>query len=93
MTYQKNSGLDPKKLIQDVATRWKWTYLMLVRFCELKENVKATQTLLDSPGFHVLSRDNWKVAKELTIVLNPFFEATKSVNQEKYSTAKCLFVS
>lgn len=47
MTYQRNSGLEPKQFLQDVGTRWNSTYLMLQRFCVLQEYIKSTIAILD----------------------------------------------
>ncbi|WP_447545078.1 hypothetical protein, partial [Neisseria gonorrhoeae] len=47
-TYQIKNGIkDPKKLIQDVPTRWNATYYMISRFVELETSVRGTMGLLD----------------------------------------------
>lgn len=43
--YQLNSGT-PKKLIQDIATRWNSTYYMLARFIELDNALNATLAIM-----------------------------------------------
>lgn len=92
INYQRNSGLEPKKLLQDVSTRWNSTYLMLQRFCELEEAIKSTVALIDKQDLPVLNHLDWKMAKELIVVLKPFFEATKGLSGEKYSTSSIAIV-
>lgn len=87
ITYQINNGIDkPKKLIQDVQTRWNATYYMLNRFIELENSIRGTLGLLDKAP-QSLSCDEWTVIKELCTVLRPFEEATKAVSGESYMTA------
>lgn len=45
-TVQKNMGLEPKKLIKEVATRLNSTGYMLKRIVELKDAVKTTVAII-----------------------------------------------
>lgn len=79
-TYQINNGInEPKKLLQDVQTRWNATYYMLNRFIELEDSIRGTMGLLDKAP-QSLNSDEWSLIKELCIVLRPFEEATKAVS-------------
>lgn len=75
----------PKKLIQDVSTRWNSTYFMLKRFVLLQEPIKATLALIDK-DLPVLTPVQWKMLCELILVLKPFYTVTKTVSGEKYAT-------
>jgi len=81
MLYQENSGATPKKLLQDVATRWNSTFHMLNRFVELETTVKATVAIIDA-DLHILTPEEWKICKELCLVLKPFDEVTKIISGE-----------
>lgn len=91
-TYQINNGInEPKKLLQDVQTRWNATYYMLNRFIELEDSIRGTMGLLDKAP-QSLNSDEWSLIKELCIVLRPFEEATKAVSGESYMTASIVIV-
>lgn len=41
-TYQINNGIkEPKKLIQDIQTKWNSTYYMICRFVELETSIRG----------------------------------------------------
>ena len=90
--YQTSNGSKaPKKLMQDISTRWNSTYYMLERFVELEDAIRGTLGLLDNPP-QTLSADEWKITKELIQMLLPFEEATKAVSGSKYMTASIILV-
>lgn len=91
-SYQINNGIDkPKKLLQDVQTRWNSTYYMLNRFIELENPIRGTLGLLDKAP-QTLNSDEWSIIKELCTVLRPFEEATRAVSGESYMTASIVIV-
>ncbi|KAF0748355.1 zinc finger BED domain-containing protein 4-like, partial [Aphis craccivora] len=91
-TYQINNGIDkPKKLLQDVQTRWNSTYYMLNRFIELEIPIIGTLGLLNKAS-QTLNSDEWTIIKELCTVLRPFEEATRAVSCESYMTASIVIV-
>lgn len=91
-TYQINNGATtPKKLIQDVVTRWNSTYYMIDRLLELEDAVKATIALLDT-HLETLNAEEWSLLKELRKILNPFESATKAVSGEKYMSGSLVIV-
>jgi len=89
--YQQNSGIVPKKITQDIATHWNSTYYMLCRFVELENAIKATLAILET-NLITLSSDQWKLCKELCVVLKPFEEVTKVVSGENYMSASLVII-
>lgn len=92
LTYQKQNNDPknaPKKLVQDVPTRWNSTFLMIKRFLLLHEPLKATLALIDK-DLPTLTQNDWKMACELMLCLKPFFAVTESVSGEKYATASLI---
>lgn len=86
MSFQKQNGNQPLKLIQDVVTRWNSTYYMLERFSKLEIPIRTTFALLDK-NFPIITIEEWTLIKELCEILRPFEEVTKSISGEKYCTA------
>ncbi|CAI6352613.1 unnamed protein product [Macrosiphum euphorbiae] len=64
---------------------------MIERLVELESSIRGTLGLLDNP-LEGLTVDEWKVTKELCIVLGPFEEATKAVSGDKYMAASLVIV-
>jgi len=64
---------------------------MLNRFVELETTVKATLAIIDV-DLHILSSEEWKICKELCLVLKPFDEVTKLVSGENYMCASMVIV-
>jgi hypothetical protein len=90
--YQTSNGSKvPKKLLQDISTRWNSTYCMLDRFVELEDAIRGTLGLLDNPP-NGLTTDEWAILKELIQVLRPFEEATKAVSGSKYMTTSIIIL-
>lgn len=91
-TYQINNGIkEPKKLIQDVQTRWNSSYYMLSRFVELETSIRGTMGLLNNAPNN-LKPEEWIILQELIKVLKPFEEATKAISGQKYMTASLVIV-
>lgn len=89
---QKSFGaLEPKKLVQEVETRWNSTFYMVERFVELENSVKTALALLNTE-LEGLSSNEWIVLKEMTEVLKPFERATVIVSGEKYMSASLVIV-
>lgn len=59
---------------------------MLCRFIELENAIKATSAILDI-NLPTLSPDQWKICKELCLVLELLEEVTKTVSSENYISA------
>ncbi|CAI6356385.1 unnamed protein product [Macrosiphum euphorbiae] len=91
-TYQINNGIkEPKKLIQDVPTRWNSTYYMVCRFVELETSIRGTLGLINNAPEN-LKQEEWVILKDLIKILKPFEEATKAISRQKYMTASLVIV-
>ncbi|CAK1599122.1 unnamed protein product [Parnassius mnemosyne] len=88
---QEKPDIVPKRLIQEVPTRWNSTFAMLQRFVELENQICATVAILrkDLP---ILTVEEWALFHELCKVLKPFDEATKAMSGEDYMTASTIIV-
>lgn len=87
LKYQEQTGIkQPKKLLQDVATRWNSTFFMLERFILLEDAVKHTLALTDS-DLPKLTVEEWEICKQTCIVLEPFAEVTTVISSESYVSA------
>lgn len=68
LKYHKENGVKkPKKLLQDVSTRWNSTYYMLRWFVDLSEAVKSSLATMDDLGR--LSQEEWERCTDLYKVL------------------------
>lgn len=86
-----NGAKEPKKLLQGVCTRWNSSLYMIEHFIELGNSIRGTLGLIDNSP-EGLTADEWKITKELCLVLRPFEEATKAVSGDKYMTASIVIV-
>ncbi len=84
---QVDLGKKPKRLIQDVVTRWNSLYQMLERCLELRD---AISLLLTKPGMDKdmtpLGSAEWGMIEDAVSLLQPCFEATVELSGEKIST-------
>lgn len=90
-TYQENSGATPRKVIQDVPTRWNSTFYMIKRFVELEVALRATIALLDV-DLPIVSGADWEILKQLCKILAPFETTTKVVSGESYMNGSLIIV-
>lgn len=91
INYQKNNGAEPKKLIQDVVTRWNSTFYMLDRFVELENAVRATMGIINA-NLPVIALEEWELIKNVIVILKPFERVTKVVSGENYMTGSLVIV-
>nr|XP_015837581.1 PREDICTED: zinc finger BED domain-containing protein 4 [Tribolium castaneum] len=81
----------PKKLIQDVSTRWHSTYYMLQRFVEVEESIRTTMASIDE-DLPIVTSEEWDFIKELLDVLQPLENATNIMSGENYLTASSVII-
>jgi hypothetical protein len=92
MNFQINAGCrTPRKLLQDVVTRWNSTYYMLQRFVDLEDAVRSTVAMLNV-SLPQLSPSDWECLKELCKILKPFENATTVISGENYMSASLVIV-
>ncbi|XP_049318602.1 zinc finger BED domain-containing protein 4-like [Bactrocera dorsalis] len=85
MSFQRNAGTEPLKLIQSVETRWNSTFYMIERFVKVEDAVKSTVALIDKE-LPRISPEEWLLLKDLLTVLKPFEYTTKEISGQKYCT-------
>jgi hypothetical protein len=66
MSYQRNAGNEPLKLLQHVATRWNSTFYMLQRFLQLQEAVRSTIEVIEQ-DLPVITSQEWKILAEFLL--------------------------
>jgi hypothetical protein len=76
---QVEQNISPRKLIQDVATRWNSTYYMLERLYQLKSVIGSLSTDID---FENLSANEWNILPGVLALLKPLEEVTKMISRE-----------
>ncbi len=85
---QKSLGIPtPKKLLQEVETRWNSTFLMMERMLELKEAVSLLLAHSSMKNISQLTSDTWESVQDAVEVLRPLYEATLELSGEKFATA------
>lgn len=90
--YQKQNGITvPKKVLQDVPTRWNSSLKMLERFIELEDAIKATMALSDE-SLETLTAEEWRICKELCVVLKPLEQITEVMSGEKYLSGSQILI-
>jgi len=77
-----NKTKEPKKVLQDVSTLWNLTLYKNERLIELESSIRGTLGLLDNSP-EGLTIDEWKITKEVCLVLRTFEKATKAVSEDK----------
>ena len=88
---QLTSSEVPLKVIQDVPTRWNLSYYMLHHLLQLC--VPLTAVLCDAKltpkqaDRDMLLKDHqWKLAKQIVPLLEPFEDATTAISGQRYTT-------
>lgn len=79
--------MTPLKIVQDVATRWWSTYMMVNRLIELKDSFAALvqRDLFDEDTN--LSEEQWDALEDIKALLEPFMIVQKVLEGQKYPTA------
>lgn len=80
---QKQMGLTPLKLKQDVVTRWNSTQDMFQRIIQIKDAVISTMALLQC-DVEPLTVSEWMIVENASEVLKIFSEITTEISSEKY---------
>ncbi|KAJ2954342.1 hypothetical protein O0L34_g2603 [Tuta absoluta] len=92
ITYQKQNGISgPKKVLQDVSTRWNSTLKMMQRFVLLEDAIKSTMALTEH-RLQALSHEEWRLCREMCIVLKPFEQITEDMSGEKYVSGSQILI-
>lgn len=82
---------EPKRLIQQVPTRWNSTFFMFRRFVLLKEAIKHCMALIER-DWPALSSDDWGIMEDTCKILQPFEEVTSSISGDQYLTGGMVIV-
>lgn len=93
----KEQGENGLHLIQEVLTRWNSTYSMIERLVKLRlyvNNVLTQSHSSQNKNKSLILNDNEeKNLNDLIDTLYPFFEITKKLSGEYYSTVSCIVPS
>lgn len=82
---QKDLFQTPKRLQQDVATRWNSTYYMLKSLLEQKRALSAYVADFDLPD--TFSANQWGLIENMLSLLEPFEELTQKISKASTSAA------
>lgn len=82
---QDQNGVQRKKLIMDVETRWNSTFYMMERFLEQHEAITTVLCMLGRAPM-CLNSDELQVVKGTVSLLEPFEEATREISSEKFTS-------
>ena len=82
---QEQHKQPPKKIIQDVETRWNSTYYMMERYLEQHEHVTYTLCYMGKNNM-CLTNEELVLLQDTINVLEPFEEATKEMSAEKVTS-------
>lgn len=79
---QKELGVDIKKLIQDVTTRWNSTFYMLERLVEQKRVINLFLSENEVGTITTLTSNQWNLITTLLNLLRPFEEITRQMSSD-----------
>ncbi len=82
---QLEMNMPPKRLQQDVKTRWNSTYFMIESLVEQKRALSAYTADHELPT--TLTTNQWGLPEKLMTSLEPFEELTRKVSSDTASTA------
>ncbi|KAK0151882.1 Zinc finger BED domain-containing protein 4 [Merluccius polli] len=78
-------GMKPKRLQQDIPTRWNSTFYMLESMLEKKRALAAYAADYDLPA--TLSAHQWQLIENFITLLSPFEQLTREVSSSEASAA------
>ena len=87
----------PKKVIQDVMTRWNSSYFMMQRLLELRVPIYAVlfdeKVTKSSDRSYLDIKDcHWQVMEQIVPILKPFADAIEVLTKEDVPTASSLYI-
>lgn len=88
---RENPTTVPKRLIQEVPTRWNSCFYMMNRCVELEQYIRATVAILRAE-LPVISNEEWQLFAELAKILKPFDDVTNCMSGESYMTGSLVIV-
>ncbi|CAB3241864.1 unnamed protein product [Arctia plantaginis] len=91
--FQKQNGAtQPKRLLQEVPTRWNSTYYMLERIIEIQDAVKLSIAILGVTSLPNITPEDWLLCNETCKALKCFEEASNYLSGKKHLTASQLLI-